>query len=210
MNPQHTPLESYKELLTEFHRTFLQPVVISYADCRFDKLPLRSNLIAEEFAEYVKAPTRVDMIDALGDLMYVTIGTVITTGVSPWEYTSGGFDKKIPPHKTPLFNQVAAMLGVLKKEKPCYRGLKTATTELYWGINRAAEVLHFNLLTAVYMIHQSNMTKRWTEENLATEFDPKTMEKHPIADTKLYVVMRASDKKVLKPSTYQKVDLSSL
>lgn len=203
-------LQDYVTSLTEFHETFLQPVVRSCADARFDKFPLRKTLIAEEFAEYMMAKVRHEVIDALGDLLYVTVGTMLTTGVLPHEYQER-VSVTCTNTKLPLFSAVNKMLTVLGKEKPCYRGLWDATTGLYWKINDAAITYGFDLWKAFQLIHASNMTKLWPIEiYLSPEFDDETMVAHFRPNLNGYVVMRKSDEKVIKPSTYTPVNLTNL
>jgi len=200
-------LEYYINSLTEFHETFLQPVVKSYADCRYDKLKLRKTLIFEEFEEYTHAKNRIDKIDALGDLLYVTVGTMITTGVKAEEYRPAADNK---PRTSNLLQVVYKMLGVLIKDQPCYRSLWDATTVLYWQINNESAILGFDLKEAFRRIHESNMTKAWTEEDLKEDFDEKLMTEEFRPTLSKWVVMRKSDGKVLKPRSYRAVDLAGL
>ena len=207
-------LQDYLKDLTEFHETFGHPVVRSFADCSFDKLPLRKTLIAEECAEYTNAKTRVEIIDALGDLLYVVVGTILTTGVLPHEYQERA-TVICTKTKLPLISPVNELLKVLGKLQPCYKGLWETTTVLYWKIHDAAIVYGVDLYNAFKLIHKSNMTKIWPMHLVmdSPEFNPDLMEASFVASERIpagCVVTRKSDGKVLKPSTYQPVDLTKL
>lgn len=204
-----TRVDQYRELLTEFHKTFKVPVCRTWAETDFSNYKLRYNLIAEEYKEYRIAENRVDILDALGDLLYVTAGTWITTGIFPAEVMGNN-----PPArselKLDLLPQVTGMLLELSKEKPCYHGLISVTTPLYWRLEAAAYMLGVNLLEVVQRIHKSNMTKLWPEDVLKAKW-PDLSSSHIAENTaKGYIVKRISDGKVIKSPTYQPVDLTDL
>lgn len=202
-------LQDYLKDLTEFHTTFGHPVVRSFADAQFDKFPLRRSLIAEECAEYTNAKTRTETIDALGDLLYVVVGTMLTTGVLPHEYQERN-SIVCNNTKLSLILPVNELLKVLGKCQPCYKGLWETTTTLYWKIHDAAILYGIDLYNAFKLIHASNMTKLWPKAIINTEFDPNTMNKEFRPTLSGYVVTRRNDGKVLKPSTYKAVDLTKL
>jgi predicted HAD superfamily Cof-like phosphohydrolase len=47
-----------------------------------DRMRLRYDLLDEENSEYVLADNHVELADALGDMLYVLIGTVVEHGLS--------------------------------------------------------------------------------------------------------------------------------
>ena len=81
-----TTLDKYKQMLEEFHTAYKLPIARTFAEADTKNCPLRVNLIAEEYSEYSKAKERPEIIDAIGDLLYVLIGTNITIGIMPADY----------------------------------------------------------------------------------------------------------------------------
>jgi predicted HAD superfamily Cof-like phosphohydrolase len=207
-----TRLDEYKGMLTEFHRAFNHPVARTFAEAASKNFPLRVNLISEEYVEYSKAETRIDIIDGLGDLLYVVIGTVITTGITPADYNdtvpllpqTGVIPKLLFP------GNVVGLIRALEEKIPCYRKLFDTTTQVYWKVEQAAWALGIDLLKAVRLIHTSNMTKLWTKEEVRSISDtPDLFTTAPSTEGR-YVVKRKSDGKVVKSPSYSPVDLGDL
>ena len=198
-------VKAFRSMLEEFHETFKLPIVKSWSECNKDAIPLRINLIAEEFAEYQQAAVRKDILDALGDLTYVVAGTWITIGVFPPDYTEHVALMKTN-HKPDLLRPVIAYLTELRKDKLCYMGLTSSTTVLHWQLEHAAFVLGVDLYILMSRIHASNMTKLWSPLDLPNKPDATTA-----YETKRgYVVKRNLDGKVIKSPGYKPVDLTDL
>lgn len=72
------------DCVTEFHKTYGQPVAKIPALLPQDRFLLRLNLIEEELDELVHAQVNSDLVevaDALGDLLYVVIGAALEYGI---------------------------------------------------------------------------------------------------------------------------------
>ena len=70
--------------VTEFHEAFGAPVAATPRLITRERYDLRCNLIREEFDEYKEAFHNNDIVeiaDALGDLLYVVLGTAIENGL---------------------------------------------------------------------------------------------------------------------------------
>jgi predicted HAD superfamily Cof-like phosphohydrolase len=77
-------LVNYVGMLMQFHQKFEH--YISLTPERHDTVPkkvfkLREKLIEEEFKEFQNAQTRVEIADALADLLYVVFGTCVSYGI---------------------------------------------------------------------------------------------------------------------------------
>ena len=184
-------------MLEEFHRTFQLPICRTFAEAQASNLKLRHNLILEEYSEYSHAKERVDILDALGDLLYVVAGTWITIGIFPAEYAANP-----PPtrtnYKIEILPQVSKYLEELRKDHLCYKGLYGSTTPLYWRLETAAYTLGVDLLTVVRRIHASNMTKLWTDKLVAEHWTNLPGHAANRVRDNLFVVKRVSDGKVIK------------
>ena len=207
-----TTLDKYKQMLVEFHTAYKLPIARSFAEANHKDCPLRVNLIAEEYKEYEAAKERVDLIDALGDLLYVLIGTNITIGITPIDYQGGVLIKGTGAAPKLLFpDAVVAVIRALEDNQLCYRKLFQSTTSLYWKVESAAAGLGFDLMEAVARIHSSNMTKLWKEEEVRSISDtPDLFTVTPSGNEKLWIVKRKSDGKVVKSPSYTPVDLTDL
>lgn len=208
-----TKLDEYKEMLVEFHKAFQLPVARSFAEADSKNCPLRVNLLAEEYQEYSAAKERPAIIDGIGDLMYVFIGTVITVGVSPME---GAY--QLPPlipntgvvPKLLFPGQMAALIRALEERVLCHRKLLDTQTTVYYKILQAAWSLGIDLMTAVRRIHKSNMTKLWTQEEIRSIVNtPDLFTVTPTLNAR-FIVKRKSDGKVIKSPSYTPVVLDDL
>jgi predicted HAD superfamily Cof-like phosphohydrolase len=47
-----------------------------------DRMRLRYDLLDEENSEYILADTHIELADALGDMLYVLVGTIVEHGLS--------------------------------------------------------------------------------------------------------------------------------
>lgn len=73
-----------QQMVTDFHRAMGQPVGDTSSPSLAEDRTLRLDLISEEFAELEVALHYNDLVevaDALGDLLYVVIGSAVTWGI---------------------------------------------------------------------------------------------------------------------------------
>lgn len=162
---------------------------------------LRANLIAEEFKELLDAKDRVDQMDAVCDLLYVTGGTVLALG---WRYdlfTTHGYSR-------PISKAIGECVTVLRKNHPCGL-LQDRVASAVVTVARAGGTM-FGLdkfRAAFEAVHQNNMDKLWTQSEVSNT--PHAYEDvRPLSnDDRRYLVMR-EDGKVIKPPGHKKVDLT--
>lgn len=72
------------DCVTEFHKTYGQPIADTPGLLDNDRFKLRLELIEEELDEFVEAAVNYDLVgiaDSLGDLLYVVIGAALEYGI---------------------------------------------------------------------------------------------------------------------------------
>ncbi len=165
---------------------------------------LRADLIHEEFVEYTTAEdNRVERIDALADMAYVTAGSMHQLGIECAAYST---ELPVPRQANawlPLANEAARCSAALRKGKLCQTGLTKALNALLQRIDDAARIQGVDLVDAVREVHRSNMSKAWNAAQVEDAPRDAVVKLRP--DGK-YTVTR-TDGKILKPSGYSKADL---
>lgn len=77
-------MEKSQVLVRNFHRKFKAPVATKPTLIPADRARLRYKLMADELDEYLVAVTGNDLLgiaDALGDLLYVVLGSAVEHGI---------------------------------------------------------------------------------------------------------------------------------
>jgi predicted HAD superfamily Cof-like phosphohydrolase len=81
----HIPMKKHLDQVKKFHKAFgLDVSETQIADLGLEKNLLRYKLMREENEEYLDAATQGDMVevaDALGDMLYILCGTIISHGM---------------------------------------------------------------------------------------------------------------------------------
>jgi len=189
----------------QFQYTFGEPVPIGYMNAAVNKFHLRAQLISEEFVEFLEARDRVEQLDAVCDSLYVAIGGHLTCGFRMPEMENFGFNQ-------PLAKAVGEARTQLMAQ-PCELGLRNKLASLCVTWLRTGESMFgpikFN--GAFNAVHENNMEKLWTEEEVKAA-DPKSIS---------YVEVIATGKdpnrrfrvtngigKIIKPPGHKKVDLT--
>lgn len=70
--------------VTDFHRACDVPILTAPQFAPHDRMELRERLLMEERGEYVEAIERRDIValgDAIGDMIYILIGTAVECGI---------------------------------------------------------------------------------------------------------------------------------
>lgn len=201
-------IEAVKPLIVEgianvgrFMRCFGQPTPTGWQDANVDAFPLRRNLIVEEFEELLNAKTKIDALDGLCDLLYVSIGASITCGFR-WFEISHGVNRSL--------QRAVGDAAVRFLQQPCQAGLRNATSDLVVTValhgSRAFGVTNFK--KAFDAVHTNNMEKLWTQEELSQRDPGDTFRVvYEIDGPRKCVVLRA-DGKVKKSPNHKKVDLT--
>ena len=76
-------LDACTDAVRKFHRTFNVPVANSPVNLSDERAITRSGWMLEELTEFTTAETVVDRADAMIDLIYFALGTLVEMGVQP-------------------------------------------------------------------------------------------------------------------------------
>ena len=203
-------LDVYMDKVREFRAAYGFVSPRFFEDSDSDNTKVQARLILEEWQEYEQANTRRDVIDALGDLMYVTIGAVLAAGIrisSPvlplCVHKCDGFTK------IAMVNHVTRAITECNKYQLCKKGLIRGLSELYIRIEQAAIASGIDLPRAFDRIHTSNMGKLWTwdetkgldNQHIVTMTDTKSERKYRVKN---------KDGKLIKPPSFQPPYLDDL
>lgn len=164
---------------------------------------LSSKLIREEFDEYVSSVTNEDALDAIVDLLYVSLGAMMAAGLGADEFD------KLDLIKRKEFATLAAKVNNAfdKRPLPCTASIKMFTPEL------VASVAAFGFdnwplfKEAWYTVHKANMSKYWTKEQLNKHESEFPLRTKPIG-LDLVIVWRKSDGKLIKPPDFRPPNLT--
>lgn len=203
---------SYQEMVQEFMEASGQPVYDKRRELTTEEADLRYRLYqeeVEELAEAIKNDDRVEQLDALCDTLYILLGTALTKG----EYVSTIVD----------LSMIAAHIHAIRKDEveKFLKFLQSRGVEDYvkaiFDLSIIRAGLGFSPVTfdeAFHRVHASNMSKFCSskEEALATvhDYHQKGIEAVFVQRGDKYVILRSSDKKVLKSINYTPVDLTDL
>lgn len=182
-----------------FMRTFQQPTPIGFINAAIDQFNLRMILIEEEFLEFLEAKDREEQLDALCDLLYVAAGGFITCGFRMKEFKT--FAQAAP------FGRAVAEMRREFLVQPCEVGLRNRGSALILTNIRAGQTMFKKFNGAFSAVHDNNMDKAWTEEELKFIPDGGHATKFETKSPRCYAVMNAK-KKIIKPPFFKKVDLT--
>ena len=181
-----------------FMRSFLQPTPLGYINAHVDLFQLRASLIEEEFLEFLESKNRLDQLDALCDLLYVSAGGFITCGFRMKEFKTFAIAK-------PFARAVAEARRAFVVQ-PCESGLHNSGSALILTTIRTGNAMFPRFKEAFNAVHENNMRKAWTKEELIHKPEGAISIKCSLEIERCYVVMN-SMKKVIKPPTFIKVEL---
>lgn len=206
-------MKSYLSQVSEFNTAFKyrqpEPIAPDLLDTVTNKL--RPELIREELRELKVAfdnANRLEQLDALCDIQYVLSGAVIAWGFRPL------FESKIHTISFRKIHDVtghiAAMLGVNERmevaaENGFQHQLFTMLVILQEALNRMVWHLGFSdvFKEAFSEVHANNMRKLWDTPDYKAE---GVYQMESTIGGKW--IARRGDGKILKPTTFSKVDLS--
>ena len=95
------------EMVADFQTKMGQPVADKPTEMRFARREQRFGYMAEELEEFIHARTVVDQADAMIDLIYLAVGTMVELGVKPevlFEIVHNANMSKIWPDGKPHLN----------------------------------------------------------------------------------------------------------
>lgn len=191
-------LSKMLEMVGIFNITFQLPVARTWEDSSLAGRQLYANLIQEEFDEFVNATTKIDRLDAICDLQYVGLGAMIATGLRTNQLELNAFQKPL-----------AAVSGnaIVQLRNSCLSGCMLELPALALTLFRAGPAFATDYPAAFRTVHENNMTKRWTKQEVGA-LDPAEFKVTPIPVSSKYLVHRKSDGKLVKPPSFTAVDLT--
>lgn len=190
------------ECVRAFMTTFRQPCPRDFVDARTADAELRWQLISEEHLEWQRsAPMSEDLLDALVDLQYVTIGTFLAMGL---KYTGKGYGKQpaLTGRKMPVDREVGMALAALRVRPLCRERLQPALSDLVDVLNLAAAANGFDMDAAFAAVHAANMSKAdWFSKDLR----PPDSREDRLPSGQIVVYNKAG--KVVKPPGFKPANL---
>lgn len=187
----------YRRCIKEFVNKFDQKIYPHFSQVPDHVLDLRANLIEEEFKEYRNAQSRLEELDALVDLIYVTVGTLVIASVG---------DEKIDGHCSSLDVAIDAIVDELYCPVPCAKRLSHYVHECVRHIEQIADMHEHDLTGAFDCVHTNNMDKLWDHLPTIAESKGLALTAKPKGDK--FLVTR-EDGKIVKPFNHPAPDLSS-
>ena len=190
----------------DFMTAFAQPTPKAPMDAAIDQFGLRANLIGEEATEFFEAKNKVDMLDGLCDLLYVSIRTYITCGEPVELFARYALHKGVMTAAAEAKKQLALQY--------CERGLREKISSLCLSVIRAGASLvgDEKFSSAFYAVHWNNMEKMWTSLEVQSVEPLKkytaTFLPYLSHEPRCWRVVNA-DGKVTKSPNHRKVDLSA-
>lgn len=76
-------LDDFYDIVRTFHAAVGHPPGVAALTLKGDEKARRIAWMQEELGEYARADNLVDQCDALGDLLWFVVGTMVCTGVRP-------------------------------------------------------------------------------------------------------------------------------
>jgi len=182
-----------------FMRTFQQPTPIGYINAHVDQFELRAALIEEEFLEFLESKDKLDQLDALCDLLYVAAGGFITCGFRMKHFKEFA---RIKP-----FARAVAEARRAFVVQPCEAGLRNHVASLILTNIRVGFTMFPKFAVAFNAVHENNMGKMWTQEEVNKANDEHIITKQDVKSERCFVVLNKM-KKIIKPPGFKKVDLT--
>lgn len=158
-----------------------------------DLRALRRRLIAEELDEYHRASEvqdRIEIADALADLLYVLAGTAVAYGIAP----NGEFESPYEGIPAPVANVIADVLAAdfevygLAEDQNDLEKIGSAIMMMMMDIFAIAWHLHIPINAVFAEVHRSNLSKMLPDGS----------------------VLRRADGKILKAPQWSPPDLKSI
>lgn len=183
-----------------FMYAFKQPTPIGFINAAINKFPLRAALLEEEFLEFLEAKDRIGQLDAVCDILYIAAGNFITCGFRYKEFDNYAFAKPLP--------RAVAEARRAFIVQPCEKGLRLSGASLLLTIVRAGRSMFKRYAEAFNAVHENNMSKMWTAEEVASQTEYKA-EERPIAtpDGRRFIMTNKAGK-IMKPPGFKPVDLT--
>lgn len=202
-------MANYQEKVREFQIASGQPVSDVKRELTKEEADFRDNLLQEEIRELREAivdNNRVEILDALCDIIYVATGTCNAMGI---KHVFGFYDDKYGWWARSIDVSLDELI-FYSKECYCISSVITVCYELAYLFGFTLE----NFKTALDRVHSSNMSKFCndikTTERTQEFYKNQGIDTYIEPRNKMTVVYRKDDGKVLKSVDYHPVYLEDL
>lgn len=199
---------NFQEKVKEFQLASGQPVSDEPRELTKEEFEFRDNLLREEIRELKDAvvdDNRVEILDALCDIVYVALGTCNTSGINHGSYDIDYYDTL-----NKYIEDGIKDLELYAFDDYCISSVVSMCYELAYLFGFTLE----NFKTALDRVHESNMSKFCYDVKTADrtmEFYAKQgINTYVEPRQKQFVVYREGDGKVLKSVEYHPVILTDL
>ena len=162
-------------------------------------LKMRARLIIEEEKEYDEAVDHVGKLDALCDLLYVSLGAAWVTNTSVLEFAVPG------PEKKSIKDCVSDVVDELQAPIPCQKVMPFAISALNKAILSYAIQEDYDFQEAFAEVHRSNMTKLWSPGQQIPAASSHFITEH---SSKGWMIVKRADGKILKPPGWKAPNLT--
>lgn len=207
---------NYQSKVREFQQASGQPVSDTPRELTKEEYDFRDNLLREEIRELQYAivdNNRVEILDALCDIKYVNDGTANQMGkiqndclcCSDYYYF----------YSLDNYNKIErSEISLSYISNRCYADYVEVINELVFELSALFNFTLENLKTALYRVHESNMSKFCndikTAERTREFYAKQGIDTYIEPKEKKFVVYRQGDGKVLKSVEYYPVYLEDL
>jgi hypothetical protein len=161
-----TNTEYYRSLVLDFDKLYGFKVCKFFYDADEASARFRWKMLKEEFEEYNASNNPVEKLDAICDLMYFSIGAQLELGIHIDPYSGQASGRGIKKW-LPLAAELGYCNTELNKVPLCERGLTSALNQLNKALEETAAIMGIDLAKAFAEVHQTNMAKLWTPQELA-------------------------------------------
>lgn len=187
----------------DFWKLFELPWKRTISDLDMRGCVLSTNCIREELEEFIEANTEVDKLDAIIDLLYVSIGGMLAAGLSAryFNFITLNVNREF------IATAQKVLEAFEKRPLPCVASITNYTPDLVAQVAKFGTDTWPRFWQAWDEVHNNNMEKMWTNQQVAEMEDPRLYRIKQV-DVEKCIVWRASDGKLLKPPGYEKPNLT--
>ena len=187
----------------DFWKLFELPWKRTIGDLGLTGCVLSTNCIREELNEFIEADTEVDKLDAIVDLLYVSIGGMLAAGLSAryFNFITLNVNREF------IATAQKVLAAFEKRPLPCVASITNYTPDLIAQVAKFGTDTWPRFWQAWDEVHGNNMAKMWTNQQVA-ELDPATAVRTKHVGVDMCIVWRLSDGKLMKPPGHKKPNLA--
>ena len=196
------PLLAQRAMVQEFMGAFKQQIPKAFVDANTKVAEDRFRMLEEEYNEWSKSvPLSDDLLDALVDILYIAHGNLLALGL-PLEFPTVLLNTPtLTIKKLSLHAEVGKTLHSLRQRPLCSDRLRPDHATLIYATWLAGLANAFDIDGAFKEVHQANMRKIWTADELRHSPYKNT------TPSGSGVIVYNNSGKVVKPPSWQPANL---